>query len=220
MKTCIIVPIKTQNKRLPGKTFRQLNGKPLYSYLFETLKSQTKADIYIDSSDDEVLRIAKEWKFKTLKRPEEFNSDSTAGDQLLMRIVDMLEYDIIGEVHITSPFLSRKSIEESINIIESDESIDSLFGIVPRYNRFWYKNRPINHDIGNLARTQDLVPIYEEADYYFVRKISLKKYEKRICGNIKTYKVGDIEAVDIDTLTDFIYAESLAKSGLTNSLKK
>ena len=97
MKTCIIVPIKTQNKRLPGKTFKLLNGKPLYTYMFETLKSQTKADVYIDSSDEEVLRIANEWGFKTLKRPEEFNSDSTAGDQLLMRIVDMLDYDIVGD---------------------------------------------------------------------------------------------------------------------------
>ena len=211
MKTCIIVPIKTQNKRLPGKTFKLLNGKPLYTYMFETLKSQTKADVYIDSSDEEVLRIANEWGFKTLKRPEEFNSDSTAGDQLLMRIVDMLDYDIVGEVHITSPFLNRKTIEESIKVIESDESIDSLLGVVPRYNRFWYENKPLNHDINNLVRTQDLVPVYEEADFYFVRKTSFKKYGKRVCGNIKTYEVQNTEAVDIDTLEDFVYAEALAK---------
>ena len=37
-KVCILVPIKTNNKRLPGKTFKKLKGKPLYSYLFNTLK--------------------------------------------------------------------------------------------------------------------------------------------------------------------------------------
>ena len=48
----------------------------------------------------------------------------------------------------------------------------------------------------------------------------LEKYGKRVCGNIKTYEVKDIESVDIDVFTDFVYAESLIKSGIVDSLKK
>ena len=213
MKTCILVSIKTNNKRLPGKTFKMLGGKPLYSYLFRMLKEQSKAEVYIDSSDEEVLKISNEWGFKTIKRPEEYNSDSTSGDELLGRVVDMVDFEVIGALYITSPFISKETIERAINEIENNESIDSLLGVVPRYNRFWYNNKPVNHNINHLIRTQDLTPVYEEADFYFVRKSSFKRYGKRVCGNIKTQEVNVVEATDIDTAEDFVYAESLLNGG-------
>ncbi|MBR9706745.1 hypothetical protein GOV14_06940 [Candidatus Pacearchaeota archaeon] len=216
MKTCIVTTIKTTNKRLPGKTFKLLNGKPLYTYVFSTLKKLVGVDVYIDSSDDHVLNIAKEWGFKTLKRPEEYDADHIQGNELLDRIVDMLDYDIIGWILITTPFLTVETIKRSISLMEQDPSIDSLIGIVPRQNRFWYKDKPINHDINNLIGTQSLIPVQEEADFYFIRKESFKKYAKRVCGNVKTVQVNDIEAVDIDTLTDFLFAEALLKQDLVN----
>lgn len=218
MKNCVIVPIKTVNKRLPNKTFRKLNDKPLYTYLFTTLsnlKGNTIDEVFIDSSDENVLKIAQEWGFKTFKRPEEYNSDSTAGNQLITRIInDLKEYDIIGLLHITTPFLSEETIKKAIFIIREDKEIDSLFGVTPIYNRLWYKNKPVNHDINNLIRTQDLTPVHEEADFYFFRNKSFKKYGKRVCGNYQTMEVSKIEAVDIDDLKDLLYSEILIKNGL------
>lgn len=216
MKTCIIVPIKTINKRLPGKTFKKLAGKPLYYYLFKTLKNlDMSGHIFIDSSDKSILKIAEgEWGFRTFKRPEKYNADSVAGDQLINRIVGKLDYEIIGLLHITSPFLKKETIIKAISIIEEDKELDSIFGVVPRFNRFWYNEKPINHDPKNLVRTQDLNPIKEEADFYFVRKKSFKKYQKRVCGNFKSIEITNIESVDIDTIEDFLYAETLIKNRL------
>ncbi|GIU68460.1 MAG: hypothetical protein KatS3mg093_347 [Candidatus Parcubacteria bacterium] len=216
MDTCILVPIKTKNKRLPGKTFRLLNGKPLYTYLFKTLKDLKNdgLEIYIDSSDKKVLSISRECGFNVFVRPEEYNQDYITGDELIARNIDKLNYEIIGLLHITSPFLTLKTIKKAISIIEENKHLDSLFGVVPRYNRFWYQNKPINHNPNKLTRTQDLVPIYEEADFYFFRKKSFKKYGKRVCGNFQTIEVNKIEAVDIDYLEDLLYAEALIKGGL------
>lgn len=214
---CILVPIKTINKRLPGKTFRLLNGKPLYSYLFRTLsnlKGKIVGEIYVDSSDDEVLKIAQEYGFSTFKRPEEYNGDNIAGDQLIGRVIDSLHHKIIGLLHITSPFLSEETISKAIELTEK-ENVDSVFGVAPRYGRFWYKNAPVNHDPNNLVRTQDLIPVHEEAaDLYFFKKDSFIKYNKRVCGNFNMIEVNKIECTDIDTLEDFINAEGLIKSGL------
>ncbi|MEM3091173.1 MAG: acylneuraminate cytidylyltransferase family protein [Candidatus Pacearchaeota archaeon] len=218
MKVGIIVPIKTNNKRLPGKTFKFLGGKPLYKYLFDTLNNLKNfdIDIYIDSSDERVLEIAKKYEFRIFIRPEEYNKDNITGDELIARNISNLEsYDIIGLLHITSPFLTIKTIKKAISIISENSQIDSLFGVVPRYGRFWFENRPVNHDPQKLVATQFLTPVYEEAtDMYFFRKDSFKKYGKRICGNFMAFEVNEIESVDIDTLEDLVYAESLIKLGL------
>lgn len=218
METAIVVPIKTYNTRLPGKTFRLLEGKPLFSYLFNTLKEVKRnslADIFIDSSDRQVLDIAEIWGFNGLVRPEEYNSNSTSGDELLNRDIEYLEaYPLIGELHITTPFLSKKTIEKSILTMQENKNVDSLLGIVPIYNRCWFKGQPVNHDITKLIRTQDLTPTYQEADFYFFQKDSFKKYKKRVCGNLAFVEVDKVEGVDIDDLADFTYAESLIRAGL------
>ena len=215
MNSCIYIPIKTNNKRLPGKNTKLLKGKPLYSYLFSTVKSLNAVDaVYIDSSDESILSIARNWGFVALKRPEEYNSDCTTGDELLMRVVEQLDFDIIGLLHVTSPFLTVETIEMAIQWMTKDITLDSVFGVIPRYNRFWFNMEPINHNIEKLARTQDLTPVYEETDVYFVRRSSLRKYKKRICGKFKVMEINDIESTDIDTLVDFIAAEALIDAGL------
>lgn len=220
MKTCIAVPIKTINRRLPGKTFKLLNGKPLYSYLFNTLREvNTSGDVgqvFVYSSDEKVLDITRKWNFTPLKQPPEYDTNpNVTGDFLIEKIIDdVKEYDLIGWLHLTSPFLTGETIKRSISFMNQNPGIDSLFGVVPRYNRFWHKGQPINHDPEKLLRTQDLVPVQEEADFYFFRRDSFETYRKRVCGNFYALEVKPVEAVDIDNLQDLVYAESLLKSRL------
>ncbi|HLC77843.1 MAG TPA: acylneuraminate cytidylyltransferase family protein [Candidatus Nanoarchaeia archaeon] len=216
MNACIVVPIKTNNTRLPGKNTKMLAGKPLYSYLFNTLKKVKEAglaEIFVDSSDENILKIARQWNFKTVKRPKEYNSDTTNGDDLINRIVSKLNFEIVGQLFVTSPFLSFDAIKFAIVSMKKN-NYDSLFGVVKRQNRFWFKSKPINHDLNKLLRTQDLTPVYEESDLYFFKKSSFLKYKKRICGKYKAISVRKLESVDIDYPEDFVYAESLIKSKL------
>ena len=220
MSNCILVPIKTNNKRLPGKTFRPLAGKPLYSYLFDTLMkvkaSRTAREVYVYSSDKTILSLAEDWGFSPLKQPPEYDTTpSVTGDFLIEKVIpDIEEVDVIGWLHITTPFLTPATIRRAVSSLENSSELDSVFGITPRYNRFWYGGKPVNHDTKKLIRTQDLTPVYEEADFYFFRRESFRKYGKRVCGNFQTIEVDRIEAVDIDCLEDLLYAEALIKSGL------
>jgi CMP-N-acetylneuraminic acid synthetase len=210
-----MIPIKTNNRRLPGKNTMLLKGKPLYSYLFQTIKQVRFIDaVYIDSSDEEILDIAQQWGFNIIRRPEEYNSDFITGDELLSRVVDQLDFEIIGLLHVTSPFMSIETIETGFLWLAEDKSLDSVFGVLPRYNRFWFERNPVNHDINNLKRTQDLTPVYEESDAYFVRRSSLQKYGKRVCGKYRLLEMNEIESIDIDTVVDFLVAEALLDAEL------
>lgn len=213
MRTAIIIPIKTNNRRLPGKNTKLLKGKPLYEYLFSTVSELRDVDsIYVDSSDDAILNVARRWKFKTIKRPEQYNEDHVAGDDLIKRVIGDLDYEIIGQLFVTSPFVKSRTITSLINTLKDDIALDSVFGAIAHYNRFWFKNNPINHDTKKLLRTQDLEPVWEESDVYFFKKDAFARYGTRVCGNTKMVEMSKIESVDIDTEEDFQYAEYLMNS--------
>ena len=99
-------------------------------------------------------------------------------------------------------------------LLKKEKKLDSVFGVTGRFNRFWFDKKPVNHQVKKLVRTQDLSPVYEESDVYFMRRSSFLKYGTRICGNFKYIKMSDIESIDIDTKVDFIYAESIIEAGL------
>ena len=79
-----VIPIKTNNQRLPGKNTKLLVDKPLLNHLFDTLcKNDYLSEVFIDSSDDSILNIAKEYGFSSIKRPTALNSPTTHGNELL-----------------------------------------------------------------------------------------------------------------------------------------
>lgn len=217
MSNCVLVPIKTINERLPGKNTRSLKGHPLYEWLFTTLKLASCADeVFVDSSDAAILDIAREWDFTPIERPVAFNADNITGDDLLLRVIDRLEHDTLALLHVTSPFLTVASIERGFAKLTANAELDSVFGVLPLYNRFWFQGRPVNHDILALKRTQDLPPVHEETDVYFMRRESLRKFGKRVCGKYDYFEMTKVESTDLDDLADFVRAEAYIDAGLVD----
>ena len=212
MKSAIIVPIKTNNQRLPGKNTRPLNGKHLYKYLFETLKRcDTVNNIYIDSSDDMILDTAEHWGFKTIKRPVSLNSPETSGYDLLNFELPHIEEEIICQVFVTLPFITSKTITESIRCLQENKNVDSVLNLYPMHDRFWFKRIPVNHDPGSLVGTQYMEPIMREAGFYVFKKHAFLREQKRVTSKFIEFSVDPDECIDIDTMQDFIYAEAYAK---------
>ena len=169
--SAVVIPIKTRNQRLPGKNTRMLGGKPLYAYLFESVKQCKAVDtVYVDSSDESILSLAKEWGFRTIKRPESLNSDNTTGHDLLNFEFNHIEEEIIGQLFVTSPFLKSSTIDAAINMLRENHEVDSVFGVYPIYNRFWFKEKPVNHNPEKLLGTQYMEPLHCDSDFYFMRR--------------------------------------------------
>lgn len=217
MSNGVLIPIKTLNERLPGKNTRPLKGQPLYGWLFETLKrTPCVNEVFVDSSDAAILNIARDWGFTPIERPVAFNGDSITGDDLLLRVIDRLDHDLIALLHVTSPFLTPVSIERGFDMLQSNPELDSVFGVLPIYNRLWFQGRPVNHDVQALKRTQDLPPVHEETDVYFMRRDSLRKFGKRVCGKYGTFEMTKVESTDLDDLADFVRAEAYVDARLVD----
>ena len=55
MKIVVVVPIKLNNERLPGKNVKLLGGKPLIQYILSSLNESEKLDeIYVYCSDNKI----------------------------------------------------------------------------------------------------------------------------------------------------------------------
>jgi CMP-N-acetylneuraminic acid synthetase len=210
----IHIPIKTTNERLPGKNTRPLAGRPLYEYLFSTLRHLPDVPVFIDSSDPAILAAAAKWNFHPLERPRALDGNSVTGNELLARALPLMTADVIGQLHVTSPFVRRATIMRAFGLLRDEPEIDAVFGARPLYNRFWFAGRPVNHDPDRLQRTQELEPVYEESDFYFFRKETFLHHGRRVAGRIRMIDVDPVEAVDIDTLQDFLHAEALIHAGV------
>ena len=217
MSVAAVIPIKTNNQRLPGKNTKIFHDKPLLDYLFETVKHCELVDeIFVDSSDDYILELALKNKFTPIKRSVELNSPSTSGNDLLNFELQTIKHDIISQLFVTLPFLKAETIDRSVKtLIESDES-DSILALYEVYDRFWFDSGdgflvPVNHDQNNLLGTQYMAPIYRESGFYTFRRAAFLREQRRVTDNFEQIIVASDECIDIDTELDFIYAETYAK---------
>ena len=221
MKIYAILPIKHKSTRVPMKNFRDMNGKPLYYYIINTLLQVKKIDkIIIDTNSpiifDNVPELFKEHMDRIVlyKRPKHLWPGDTATNDLLINVINDLglDADLYLQTHTTNPLLKKETIERAIEEY-NPEKHDSLFSAKVLHTRLYDKDfKDMNHNRFKLIPTQDLDPIYEENSciYLFTKK-TLETYKARIGANPHIFEMSDIESQDIDWEEDFIITEILQK---------
>ena len=104
MNKVVVIPIKTNNQRLPGKNTMMLGDKPLYQHLFDTVVKCDNIDkIYVDSSDEKILKIAESFGFDTFLRNVDLNGPETSGNDLIQNFLEEIDCDILGQFFVTCP---------------------------------------------------------------------------------------------------------------------
>lgn len=214
--SAIVIPIKTNNQRLPGKNTKILYDRPLYDYLFRSVRGCKKIDnIYVDSSSAEILDIANSYGFRTIKRPEILNSPETSGNDLLDFELQYIENDIICQVFVTLPFIDPATIDRCVSELMKDEEVGSILPLYEIHDRFWHFEegvaKPVNHDPSILIGTQYMKPALRECGFYVFKKNEFIKERKRITNQHKVLVFESSQFIDIDTEADFIHAEAIAK---------
>jgi CMP-N-acetylneuraminic acid synthetase len=209
-----IVPIKKHSRRVPNKNFLDLSGKPLLSYIFESLKSSDLfEDIYCYTSDVTISELLPQG-IKILPRDAKLDSDSTTHEDLWVPAIKFLPPNsTILMTHATSPFLSVAKMHEAFELFR-EGTYDSVFGVQEIKSHIWFEGKPLNYNLGNLTPTQSIRPIYRETNgLYIFKREGFLSSQSRIHGRSKYVVLDDIESIDIDTSTDFRIAESIAEFG-------
>lgn len=209
MKIVAFSPIRLNSKRVVGKNLKLLGGKPLLSYLFETLVQVPEIDeIYAFCSSDRICQHLPE-KVKFLQRDKSLDEDLVLGEQIYDAFVHQIEADLYILAHTTSPFIKADTISNAIRQI-SNGTYDSAFSVEKIQTFAWYDGKPLNYSLQHVPRTQDITPVFIEnsAFYIFSRELWLK-HRQRIGFHPYLAVADKIESVDIDNPEDFEFAEKV-----------
>lgn len=210
MKTVAFVPIKMNNERLPGKNTKPFsNGKPLITYILNTLLHVKNVDeIWVYCSDEEIKKYLPEG-ISFLKRDPYYDLSTTPFNEVLTSFALLVDADVYVLTHATAPFIEADSIERGIEAVKSGQH-DSATAVTKIQEFLWKDGAPLNYDITNIPRTQDLVPLYSETCGLFVYTKELIVEKKRRIGDRPCLiEVSKIEACDINDAEDFQLADAL-----------
>jgi CMP-N-acetylneuraminic acid synthetase len=213
-----LVPMRHHSERVPGKNYRQLAGRPLYSYILDTLQLVAAIDRIVVDTDSSTIADGIRRRFPDvvlLDRPQDLRAGDVPMNNVLVHDVNMVPSRYYLQTHSTNPLLAAATIERAITAFErSWPECDSVFGVTRRQVRLWSEDgTPVNHDPAELLRTQDLSPVYEENSclYLFEREGFLSRLN-RIGASPQMFEIPPEQALDIDEELDFSVVDCLLRT--------
>lgn len=138
MEILAIIPARGGSKGIPGKNIKPLGGRPLIAWTIDAAKSSKHITRTIVSTDDEqIANIAREHGAEVpFLRPAEISGDLATDVEFLTHTLDHLketegyEPDIVLRLPPTSPLRTADHIDEGIDVLLKDETLDAVRPIV------------------------------------------------------------------------------------------
>ena len=214
MKIKALVAVRSGSQRVVNKNIRPFAGSSLLEIKLQQLKRIPNLDgVVVNSNDEEMLKIARGLGCETVKREEYYASNQVSMSDVYRNMAENFDGDVVAYINVTNPLLRDETItnaiEEYKKLEEKHDSLNSAHLI----KEFLFKdNLPINYDLRNQPRSQDLPDI---AALNFA--VSIISRENMIeCKNVVGYRpniylIDEVEATDIDNLIDFDFAEFMYK---------
>jgi len=216
-----LIPARVGSKGLPGKNTKLLLGKPLIAYAIESaLNSKYIKEVYVSTDDEEIAEISKKYGAKVpFLRPAHLASDEALAVDTYIFMLDKWQesgqiVDSFVILQPTSPLRTSENIDEAIELFQTKNASSVISYTEENHPISWHKF--INDDLTfspifeeELLNRQQIRKTYYPNGALFIFKADLirqrKYYDKNSCAYLMPRK----NAVDIDTLDDFEYAEFL-----------
>jgi len=223
MKSVAMIPARLGSKRVHNKNLRLIGGKPLVSYIIESvIRSGAFAveDIYLNSESDVFKSIADDYGIKFYKRPKKLSSDTATNDDFVLDFIDSVDCDIIFQFLPTSPFILPSHIREFHDCF-IDGAVETLISTTDVRIECLYDGQPLNFkQKEKTPPSQSLTPVKAyacgmmawECERY---RLNMERYNSGYHGGdgrTGFFPVSGFASVDIDTVDDFLLAERILES--------
>lgn len=214
MKIVAFVPIKLNSQRVKNKNILPLGGYPLCWHIFHTLLGVEGIDaVYCYCSDESIRRYLPE-RVTFLKRDPVLDGQLVKGFEIYERFIQDVDADVYVLCHATSPFIKAETIGRGIRAVR-EGGYDSAFSARRIQTFAWYRGEPLNYDINDVPRTQDLEPLFVETSAFFIfQRDVFVQHRRRIGFHPYLCETSEIESVDIDEPEDYVLACTLAEEAL------
>lgn len=229
MRTIAFIFARGGSKGLPGKNIKILNGKPLLQYSIETARNVGQIeDVFVSTDCEKIAAVAKDNGVKVIFRPAELATD-TCPEWLAWRhainyVTDKHgAFDRFVSLPATSPLRSERDVISAL-IELNDKNADICISITPASRSPYFNMVKVLPDgqidivikpEGILSRRQDAPEVFDITTVVYAANVKfIKEQSSLFSGKVVATVVPKIRAVDIDDIYDFMFAESVLKSGL------
>ena len=222
-----IIPARSGSKSVKDKNIRIMNGKPMIAYSVEVALQSKKIDrVIVSTNSMEYKKIAEEYGAEVpFLRPKELAQDNSLDIDVFEHALQWMQEnegytaDICVHLRPTHPIRMVEDIDKMIEILENDETIDSVRSVSlakqTPYKMWLFDNNdenimnPLVHcDVPEAynAPRQSLPTAYMQNACIDVMRAKTILEQKSMTGKcIAGYKM-DYD-FDIDTQEEFLVAE-------------
>jgi N-acylneuraminate cytidylyltransferase len=137
VSTVAVVPARAGSKSIPRKNIRPLNGIPLLAYSIEAaLKARHVDRVIVSTDDEEIAEVARAWGAEVpFLRPAALAGDATPDLPVFQHVLGWLEAhanlpEIVVQLRPTSPLRPPDCVDNAIELLRRDASLDSVRGVV------------------------------------------------------------------------------------------
>jgi regulator of RNase E activity RraA/CMP-N-acetylneuraminic acid synthetase len=215
------LPAKGFSDRVANKNMRAFNGEPFFCFMLRKLLACPVFDeVYIDSEDDNILRIGERLGARPLRRDPGLATNDTDGHALFFNEVRQVDANIYVQALCTAPFLSLDTITRAVSELRTRPYHDSVVLLRRDKAYDWIDGAPAYGD--PIPNSTDLSWRESEAmSFYAVRGETAHRTRKRIGERPIRLHVDDpVELIDVNTPADFALAETVAAGTLARETRR
>ena len=209
-----VIPVRAGSQRVKNKNIREFAGSSILEIKIKQLLNVKEIDeVIVNSESEEMLELAKSLGASTYKRDAYYASSTVPINEVYKNIGETTQADIIVYANATNPLLKTESVSNAIIAFENkDNQYDTLNSAHLIKEFMWLDGKPINYDLENMPKSQNLPNIYA---LNFALNIFERQYaidNASIVGKHPLlFELDAFEATDIDNEIDFEFAEIMYK---------
>lgn len=229
MNTVAFIFARGGSKGLPEKNIKLLNGKPLVQYSIETARNIARiTKVFVSTDCDRIAKIARDNGVEVIERPAELATDTSPEWLSWRHAIDYVSnhygpFQTFVSLPSTSPLRTEQDVENALDKLNSTNA-DICISITPASRSPYYNMvRMSSDDIVNLviepqcevSRRQDAPMVFDITTVVYAAPVTFINNSSSIfSGKVTATLVPKIRAIDIDDIYDFMFAESVLKSGI------
>ena len=223
MKALYLIPARGGSKGIPHNNIKLLCGKPLIQYSIDVAREfANDADICVSTDDTEIKAVAEGLGLPVpFLRPDYLASDTASSGDVIVHALSFYErqgvsYDTVVLLQPTSPLRTAQDIRNCLALYTPNLDMvttvkeSSVSAVLCRENDDGYLEQVVG---GTDIRRQDAERLYEYNGAVYV--INAKAVREKGLGaftKIRKCIMPEERSVDIDTMQDWKFAETLMKS--------
>lgn len=221
-----IIPARGGSKGLPGKNIKQLCGKPLIAYSIDAALDSKYIDRVIVTTDsEEIATVALKYGAEVpFMRPAKLASDTASAVDVYIHAVEYMmqvNHNKIDKFMVllpTAPLRTARHIDDAVEKFNSQKAVSLISVKEAETPVTWYMNKD-EHDyisnagfgVGNAVTNRQVNKKYyvPNGAIYILDYELIKMHRTYYSADTIGFIMNSEDSVDIDTLTDFQYAEFL-----------